>query len=198
MSRHSIPLGNPIVPTDIQTPRRTAIAQPSGREVFDILVRDHASMLTAFLGSIGPADSVDDLFQETMLVAWRRLADYDRERPFGPWLRGIAARLARKHRGVQAREAARIDSREVELIEAQFAAATDRHGSFEGVFDQLRRCVQRLPETLASAIDLVYRRGLAMADAARRLGASEEAVKKRVQRGRRLVRDCMAEQEASS
>ena len=62
------------------------------RAVFDILVHEHADMLAAYLRTLlGRDSSLDDIFQETMLVAWRRLEDYDRSRPFAPWLRGIAA-----------------------------------------------------------------------------------------------------------
>ena len=48
-------------------------------------------MLTVFLRSrVNDEAAVDDLFQETMLVAWKRLDECDLSRPFGPWLRGIA------------------------------------------------------------------------------------------------------------
>ena len=51
-------------------------------------------MLTVFLRSrVNDEAAVDDLFQETMLVAWKRLDECDLSRPFGPWLRGIAHRL---------------------------------------------------------------------------------------------------------
>jgi RNA polymerase sigma factor (sigma-70 family) len=64
------------------------------RDIFTILVRENTDMLTAYLRSVvrDPA-TVDDLFQETMLTAWRKLDEFDRRRPFGAWLRGIAARL---------------------------------------------------------------------------------------------------------
>ena len=61
---------------------------------FEILVRENTRMLTVFLRSrVKDEAAVDDLFQETMLVAWKRLDDCDLSRPFGPWLRGIAHRL---------------------------------------------------------------------------------------------------------
>ena len=43
--------------------------------VFEILVRENAGMLTTYLRAVvwDPA-VVDDLFQDTMLVAWRRLS----------------------------------------------------------------------------------------------------------------------------
>ena len=68
------------------------------RAVFEILVREHADMLEAYLRSLlGRDPSVDDLFQEAMLVAWRRLPEYDRSRPFAPWVRGIAQVLVMEH-----------------------------------------------------------------------------------------------------
>ena len=59
-------------------------------------------MLTVFLRSrVNDEAAVDDLFQETMLVAWKRLDDCDLSRPFGPWLRGIAHRLVMAPKEVQ-------------------------------------------------------------------------------------------------
>ncbi len=54
---------------------------------FEILVRENTRMLTVFLRSrLDDEAAVDDLFQETMLVAWKRLDVCDLSRPFGPWL----------------------------------------------------------------------------------------------------------------
>ena len=68
------------------------------KKLFETLVREHAGMLTVYLRSaLGDVSDVDDLFQETMVVAWRRLDDFDHTRPFGPWLRGIAKKLLQAH-----------------------------------------------------------------------------------------------------
>jgi RNA polymerase sigma factor (sigma-70 family) len=40
----------------------------------------------------------EDLAQEVFLIAWRRRADFDRQRPLRPWLAGIATKLAQQHR----------------------------------------------------------------------------------------------------
>ena len=61
-------------------------------------------MLVVFLrASLGNTPDVDDLFQETMIVAWRRLDDFDHTRPFGPWLRGIARKLVLEQHRKRAR-----------------------------------------------------------------------------------------------
>lgn len=66
--------------------------------VFEILVRENEAMLMTYLrAAVRNQNAVEDLFQETMLVAWRRLNEYDRSYPFGPWIRGIAAKLIMAH-----------------------------------------------------------------------------------------------------
>ncbi len=63
------------------------------KELFEILVRENSRMLTTYLRAAGCDDALlDDVWQEAMIVAWRRLDEFDRTKPFGPWLRGIAAR----------------------------------------------------------------------------------------------------------
>ena len=55
-------------------------------------------MLTVYLRSLLRDEAaIDDLIQETMIVAWRRLDECDLNRPFGPWLRGMASRLVMAH-----------------------------------------------------------------------------------------------------
>ena len=53
--------------------------------------------MTYLRAAVRNQSAVEDLFQETMLVAWRRLNEYDRSYPFGPWVRGIAAKLIMAH-----------------------------------------------------------------------------------------------------
>ena len=52
---------------------------------------------------------LDDIFQEVLVVAWRRLPEYDRKRSFGPWLRGIARNLVMEHHRKGAAALASLD-----------------------------------------------------------------------------------------
>src|SRR5829696_5097870 len=108
------------------------------KALFEILVREHAPMLTVYLRSVvRDRGRADDLFQESMLVAWRNLERFDRTRPFGPWLRGIAAKLvlAERRQAVSgwllcdAEVLEHIDHR-LELVESQRGDTLDEklHG----------------------------------------------------------------------
>lgn len=161
--------------------------------VFEILVREHTDMLTAYLRSLLGADpSVDDLFQQSMLVAWRRLGDYDRSRPFGPWLRGIAQRLVLEHHRKRLARPMTTDPLVLIELDARFDQLSKLSGdTFRERVERLRDCLNKLPDAMRHAIELVYARGLLIAAAAESLGAGEEAVKKRVQRGRQLLAECL-------
>lgn len=166
---------------------------PDAKAVFEILVREHADMLEAFLRSILRADSaIDDVFQETMLVAWRRLDDYDRSRPFGAWLRGIAQVLALEHARKARRRPMTTDPHILAEVDRRFEQLDKNPGdTFLDRTQRLNDCISRLPDAMRQAIDLVYNRSLSIAAAAVFAGAGEEAIKKRVQRARQLLAECM-------
>jgi DNA-directed RNA polymerase specialized sigma24 family protein len=51
--------------------------------------------------------------------------------------------------------------------------------------------MERLPEAMREAVDLVYARSMTIAAAARSVGESEETLKKRVQRARKALAECL-------
>jgi RNA polymerase sigma-70 factor len=169
---------------------------PSAHQVFEILAREHADMLMAFLRSVVERrDAAEDIFQETMIVAWRRLAEYDRSLPFGPWLRGIAGRLAmeeRRRAGRAGKRGLACDPAVLEALEGEFRRfERGPADSFRQRVDRLAGCVEKLPPLMREAVEMVYRRGLTLAGIAGAVDATEEAVKKRVQRGRQLLARCL-------
>lgn len=150
-------------------------------------------MLITYIRSlVVRADLADDVFQSTLMVAWRRLDDFDRSRPFGPWLRGIAAKLALEQRRKNARE---TFSCEPEVLEALNAAFNDFErtpsDSFRQRLERLETCLQRLPDAMREVLDLGYGRGLLLGSVAAALGISEETVKKRAQRARHALAECL-------
>jgi RNA polymerase sigma factor (sigma-70 family) len=77
-------------------------------------------MLTVYLRSLVRDEvAVDDLFQETMVVAWRRLDECDLDRPFGPWLRGIASRLVLAYYRRQKTAPVLLNETVLEIIDRQ-------------------------------------------------------------------------------
>jgi len=165
------------------------------QRVFEILVRENADMLMTYLRAVvWKADTVDDLFQETMLTAWRRLGDYDTQRPFGPWLRGIAARLVMAHRRKAQRDAMLCDENVLAYLDRQIDHIARRSSdTWDEKIAALRDCIQQLPKGYREAIDQRYGKDQPVRMLARSLNLSMEAVKKRLQRARQRLADCLKE-----
>jgi len=163
----------------------------NARKLFEALVREHADMLTVFLRSIlnNPSD-VDDLFQETMVVAWRRLDDFDETRAFGPWLRGIAKNLVLAHHRKRVSRA--LDPAALERVDSRLGQLSAQPGdTWDEKLQVLRICVDSLPEHYRKVVELRYFHQQAVRQVSEVLQVSNAAVKKRLERARSRVLDCV-------
>jgi RNA polymerase sigma-70 factor len=164
------------------------------RDLFEILTREHIDSVRAFLlSSLRDNVAAEDVLQETFLVAWRILDRYDRKLPFGPWVRGIAAKLLQNHRRKLGRSRVHFcDDQVLALIDDGFKAFTRLHGdTFDEKVDALRDCLGRLNGPQRESIRLHYEHGLHCKEIAERMGIGFEAVKKHLQRGRAMLHRCL-------
>lgn len=162
-------------------------------QFFEILVREHADMLMVYLRSIvrDPV-AIDDLFQETMLTAWRTIDRFDRQRPFGPWLRGIAGKLVLASRRQSAHHPAFCDEQTLEQLDHRMTQLQRLQGdTLDEKLDALRDCLRDLPEHYRQAIELRYRDELKPQSITTKLQMNAEAVKKRLQRARVMLLECL-------
>jgi RNA polymerase sigma-70 factor len=162
-------------------------------DLFEILVRQHSEMLRAYLSAVCFDPSArDDIFQETWLTAWRRLDDYDKSRPFGPWLRGIAARVMLAQRRQHRRVGILCDDDILDALREQHDRLDRQPGdTWDEQLEGLRHCLEHLPEPYLSAIRLKYVDELEPMTLLDRLQITAEALKKRLQRGRAKLLECL-------
>ncbi len=162
-------------------------AQDGKSRAVDALLRRHRNRLTAFIaGRLGDARcraSSDDLAQETLLEASRKLSTYRPDQgSFYRWLVGIA-----KHKISEARRAERAKKRshEVTLAEPPVAQQTSLPSRAARADDasRLREALDDLPEQQARAVELRFLEGLSIAEVASQMGRSPSAVKALVSRG---------------
>ncbi len=164
------------------------------RDFFEILVREHADSVRAFLlASLRDPVTAEDLVQESFLVAWNNLHRYDRRLPFGPWVRGIAGKLVLNHRRKLGRSKVHYCDGEVLAgLEHDLMRFSRLPGdTFDEQLDALRGCLSVLTPPQRQAIQLHYEHGLHCKEIARRLDIGFEAVKKHLQRGRAALHACL-------
>ena len=167
--------------------------QDDPKAIFEILVRENSDMLLTYLrAAMWDASAVDDVFQETMLTAWRRLDDSDRTRPFGPWLRGIAGKLVLAHGRKHQRNPIACEASVLEHLEQQVQHISKRSGdTWEEKIAELRACIDALPNLAKEAIDMRYMQKQPPRVIAELLSISGEALKKRLQRARAMLLECL-------
>ena len=167
-------------------------SSPDKQSIFAQLVRDQQAHLRAFIQMLGvQPDSVDDLAQETFLVAFRELDSFDKERDFGKWLRGIARNLVRNEIRKTARRCRIIDE---ELTQHLLAQAEEGH-SDEGFDDEdfraLRDCLESLPEKSRKLIAGRYADEWKAPFLADQMEMSANAVRLALMRIRQRLRGCI-------
>jgi RNA polymerase sigma-70 factor len=158
---------------------------------FEAHVRLHHRRLLAYaLALTRKLDAAEDLVQDALLIAHRDLAKFDASRDFGAWVRGIVRfkylEWTRAHRTEQ------LDAAVLDAIEHQHQV-WDRAAE-EGREDAtlaVRDCVQKLPPHLSDTLDLFYHEQDSCTAIAGRLGISEVVVRKRLQRARESLAECI-------
>jgi len=161
--------------------------------LFEILVRENADSLTAFLrAAVEDQATTDDLFQETMLIAWQKIGDYDRARPFGAWLRGIARNLVLAHYRSAVRQVTFSNDRILEYLDQRFTQVDHQLGdTLDEKIAALTDCIERLAPLYREPIDLHYRERRTSEWIADHLATTKDAIQKRLQRARSLLAECL-------
>ena len=164
---------------------------PDAEKLFETLVREHADMLSVYLkAALGEVPEVDDLFQETMIVAWRRLDDFDQTRPFGAWLRGIAKKLLLAHVRKSRRHC--VTSIMLDQLDTHLGQLGRREGdSWQEKLGILQACIDALPQHYRDPVTLRYFHRQAIHQVSDTLSISIAAAKKRLQRARSMLLSCV-------
>jgi len=162
-------------------------------DVFEVLVRENAEMLTSFIRtSIRQDSAIDDIWQESMITAWRRWDDFDRDRPFGAWLRGIASKTILAWHRKHARRAVSCDEATLQYFSDTYSKIHRLPGdTFNEKLDALRACIESLPDNYRETIRLRFEDGLMPAELANKQSQNVETAKKRLNRAKAKLLDCI-------
>jgi RNA polymerase sigma factor (sigma-70 family) len=163
---------------------RFASSRDAGAEVaFGAIVERHGPMVLRVCRDIlrDPHDA-DDAFQATFVVLARRAASIRRRESVGPWLYGVALRVAARARAARARR------RDIERRGAEMLERNDAHPDGPDIGPLIHEEVGRLPEKYRAAIVLCYLEGLTHDQAAGQLGWPVGTVRSRLAWARERLR----------
>lgn len=156
-------------------------------EAFGEIVRRYqVSVFNVCLRMMGERFDAQDLAQESLVRAYQRLTSYDEDRPFGPWVRTLAANLClnqlKRNRPLQ-----------VPLDEERDQSAhtsrpgPERHLEAQETVRDVRQAIHELPPHYRVVIELRHFQELSYAEIAVALDLPLSDVKSHLYRARKTL-----------
>lgn len=161
------------------------------REAFRQIVERYQTLISSLAYcATGDVSRSEDLAQETFLTAWKQLAELREPAKLRPWLCSITRFLISKEFRRQGREPVHA----AESLEAMDEWAAPEPMPPDQLISAeekaiLWRSIERIPEIYREPLVLFYREHQSIEAVARDLELSEDAVKQRLSRGRKLLQE---------
>jgi RNA polymerase sigma factor (sigma-70 family) len=168
----------------------TARAVAGQRDAFAQIVARYQSLVCSLAYSAtGSLSQSEDLAQETFIAAWKALGTLREPEKLRSWLCSIARNIiagavrSRKQEPVHTAQPldAVIDLPSLEMLPVDRAISREEESI-------LWRSLAQIPEMYREPLVLFYREGKSVESVAQELELSEEAVKQRLSRGRKLLK----------
>jgi RNA polymerase sigma factor (sigma-70 family) len=175
-----------VVPSDADLVARCLVGNS---EAFGQIVSRYQSLICSLTysatGSLGESE---DLAQETFITAWKHLRHLREAAKLRAWLCGIARNRIRNFLRREGREPVRkADTIDAEHETVAHEPIPADHAISKEEASILWRSLERLPEVYREPLILFYREGESVQRVAGELELSEDAVKQRLSRGRKLL-----------
>jgi RNA polymerase sigma-70 factor, ECF subfamily len=158
-------------------------------DAFVARLMEHRHRIYAFIAKqlVNPAD-VEDVFQRTSIILWRKMEDFDPEGSFFHWACGIAYNEVRNFLTVQRRNRLYFDAELVELLAEE---AKDEEELSEARLDALRSCMSNLSDRQRQILQRCYSGAASITEVAESLGRNRGALYKQIARLREKLLDCI-------
>lgn len=162
---------------------------------FSTLMRAHHRELLVFAGAATRnREAAQDIVQEAFVSAWRKFGDFDDSRNFGAWMRGIVRNKTKDWFRSQLRHLSLpgFDSSCLDVLESEIAAWQVTGDTRTGIYEIVEGCVARLPAKFRDAVRQFYFEKVTGDEAASALAISPANLRKRLERARALLHECIA------
>lgn len=138
--------------------------------------------------------SAADVVQETNLVLWRKIDEFEVDKPFLPWAFAVARFQVLAYLRDSKRDRLLLDEELVETIGEEMESP---HTQIETIRESLRPCLQRLTPEHRHLVEHRYFKTMKVADIAEALGRTTSSVKVALLRIRQQLAECMQRNQQS-
>lgn len=158
-------------------------------DAFVALLMEHRHRLYAFLSKqlVNAAD-VEDVFQKTSIVLWKKMSQFDAGGSFFHWACGIAFNEVRNFLTIQRRGKLQFD---LELVELLAAEAEVESTLTESRLDALRKCIPEFSERQQEILRRCYMGTDTITEVAESLGRERGALYKQLARLKSKLLACV-------
>src|SRR5688572_555825 len=161
------------------------------RRAFGVIVERYQRLLCSLaFSATGTVAQSEDLAQETFIDAWRQLADLREPDKLRPWLCGILRFKVSRLRRADGREPVRQAD---PLDEAESIPSADEPVAEQAIHKEeqalMWSALERVPEIYREPLVLYYREYRSVEHVAVALDLTEDAVKQRLARGRKILQE---------
>ncbi len=163
------------------------------RQAFGRIVARYQRLLCSLAySSLGSLSESEDVAQEAFVEAWKRLGSLREPEKLKSWLCGILRFKVGHHRRKEARQPIRHAG---ELHEADVLESNDEPVDDVAMKNEeqalLWQALEAVPATYRETMILYYREDRSLKQVAHELDLSEDAIKQRLSRGRKLLQEKM-------
>jgi RNA polymerase sigma-70 factor (ECF subfamily) len=164
------------------------LSESDQQEFVALWTRHQNDLLRAIAPLVGSMDDAQDVLQATAMAVWKKMNEYDQERPFLPWVKQFAKYEVLMHH--------RRRQRYTFLSEPLIEALAERQVERETVCERRRRILVDCMGELRDADQMLLRRRYAESDTtiqqvAAATGQTANALYKALQRIRRRLLLCI-------
>lgn len=170
-----------------------AAARQGNQDAFAELHRQHIRYVRAIGRSILRSRDLDDMCQETFLLAFMRLDSFEGNSQFRTWITRIAINrclmILRKRRQASNGESQLVQLEADEIVDRRLFASRDTQLENVGARMDLERLLGRLKPLQRQILEMAYLEDMPDLQIAATLGTTVVAVKCTLYRVKRLLRD---------
>ena len=161
------------------------------RDAFGQIVSRYQSLVCSLaFSATGSLSQSEDLAQETFVTAWKQLAGLHEPEKLRSWLCGITRNLINNSLRKQGREPSHQAASLEELAESHSPEPLPTEQTISNEEQAiLWRSLERIPEIYREPLVLFYREHQSIESVAQNLELTEDAVKQRLSRGRKMLHE---------